>query len=107
MEKERVTQEYKKLGDDIKEQIKLVYPQGFSDYLISYTNKEGKKVTALRFETDEKIYLIRMTIEQAIDIIDADPDYDSEGLLYEDVKVEYEEKHSDIEYLSDNENYDG
>ena len=107
MDKERVTQEYKKLGEEIKEQIKLVYPQGFSDYLISYTNKEGKKVTALRFETDAKIYLIRMTIEQAIDIIDADPDYDQDGSLYEDVKEEYEEKHSDIEYLSDNENYEG
>lgn len=107
MDKERVTQEYKKLSEEIKEQIKLVYPQGFSDFLISYTNKEGKKVTALRFETDEKIYLIRMTIDQAIDIIDADPDYDQDGLLYDDVKEEYEEKHSDIDYLSDNENYDG
>ncbi len=107
MSKLRVTQEYSKLSEEIKEQIKLVYPQGFIDHLISYINKDGARVSALRFETDEKIYLIRMTSAQAIDIIESDPDYDDDGSLYDDVKEEYEEKHSDVEYLADNDNYDG
>lgn len=107
MDKQKVTQEYEKLSEDIQEQIKLVYPSGFSDHLISYVNKDGKKVSALRFETDEKIYLIRMTLEQAIDIIESDADYDEDGELIDEVKEEYEEKHSDIDYLSENDNYDG
>ncbi len=106
MNKIRVTQDYEKLSDTIKEQLKLVYPNGFSEHLISYFNKDGKKVSALRFETDEKVYLIRMTMEQAIDIIEADSDYDDDGSLMDEAKEDYEIKYSDIDYLSENENYE-
>ena len=98
MEKVRVTQEYDKLSESLKEQIKLDYPNGFSDYLISFTNKEGKKMTALRFETVDKIYLIRMTFDQAVGIVEADDDYDDEGVLHDEVKSEYEQKQADGDY---------
>ena len=106
MEKFRVTKEYEKLDDKIKEQIKLVYPEGYLDHLISYTNKDGLKVSALRFETDDRIYLVRMTSKQAEALIEADPDYDDDGNLFDDVKEDYEDKHSDVDYLSENDNYD-
>lgn len=106
MSKLRVTLPYDKLSQDLKEQLKLVYTDGFSENLISYTDKDGKNVSALRFETDEKIYLIRMTRTQAIEIIDEDPDYDDDGSLIDSVKEDYEEKHSDVDYLSENDNYD-
>ncbi|MEQ9404280.1 MAG: hypothetical protein RIM99_11870 [Cyclobacteriaceae bacterium] len=105
MEKLKVALEYERLGEEIKEQIKLVYPDGFRDFLISYPGKEGQRISALRFETDEKIYLIRMTSQQALDIIEADPDYE-DGSLIDDIRDDYEEKHSDVN-LSDNDNYDG
>jgi hypothetical protein len=38
----RVTQDYSKLSEAIKEQVKLVYPEGYSQFLIKFTNKEGK-----------------------------------------------------------------
>ena len=63
--KPRVIKDFEKLDSAIQEQIKLVYPEGFSDYLVYYTNKDGFRVTALPFETDEKYYLVRMTIVQA------------------------------------------
>ncbi|MFT5336355.1 MAG: hypothetical protein ACI9YL_000349 [Luteibaculaceae bacterium] len=107
VQKSRVTLEYDKVNETLKEQIKLVYPEGFSEYLIEYKNQEGKKVTALRFETDEKVHLIRMTESQAIRIIEADADYDEDGVLHEGIRVEYEEKHSEVEYLRENENYEG
>jgi hypothetical protein len=106
MSKIRVTQEYDRLSNELKEQIKLVYPQGYSDFLISYSDKEGKRISALRFETDEKIYLIRMTFEQAVDIIESDTDYDDDGSLNDNVRVDYEQKHSDVDYLSENDNYE-
>jgi hypothetical protein len=102
----RVTLGYEKLSEELQEQIKLVYPDGFSEHLILYVNKEGKKVSALRFETDEKVYLIRMSESEAMRIIEEDDDYDDDGYLKEDVKEDYEEKHSDVEYLAENENYE-
>ncbi|GAA4824546.1 hypothetical protein [Algivirga pacifica] len=103
----RVTKDYSKLSDELQEQIKLVYPEGFSQFLIQYTDKDGKRQSALRFETDDKIYLVRMTTEEAEDIISNDEDYDEYGSLRDDVRDEYEDKYSDVDYLTDNENYDG
>jgi hypothetical protein len=92
-QKPRVIKDFEKLDEGIQEQIKLEYPDGFSTHLISFTNKEGHKVSALPFETEEKYYLIRMTIQQAIDIIEDDDDYDDDGFLKEDVKLDFEDKY--------------
>ena len=99
--KPRVIKDFEKLDSAIQEQIKLVYPEGFSDYLVYYTNKDGFRVTALPFETDEKYYLVRMTIVQAKAIIEEDEDYDIDGNLKEEVKEKYEDKYSDLDYLSE------
>ena len=83
----RVIQDYEKLGLEIKEQIKLVY-------------------SALPFETFDKIYMVRMSKILADQIIDDDDDYDDDGNLKIGIKDKYEDKHSDVEYLSENDNYD-
>jgi hypothetical protein len=101
--KPRVVKDYEKLDTDLQEQIKLSYPSGFSEYLVSYVDKEGKKRTALPFETDEKYYLVRMTVSEAVQIIDDDDDFDSSGMLKEDIKEELEEKYSDVDYLNTDE----
>lgn len=97
--KPRVVTDYEKLSDTIKEQIKLAYPEGYVGHLITFQNREGQSIKGLRFETDEKIYLIRMTIVQAEAIIEDDEDYDEQGNLIDEVKEEYEEKYSDVDYL--------
>ena len=98
--KPRVIKDYEKLDEVIKEQIKLVYPNGFSQHLISFTNKDGMLVSALPFETDEKYYLVRMTTQEAIDIINDDDDYDDEGTLKDESREAYEGKYADLEYVS-------
>jgi hypothetical protein len=98
--KPRVIKDFEKLDEVIQEQIKLSYPNGFSEYLVSYNDKEGKKRTALPFETDEKYYLVRMTISEAVQIVDDDEDFDDDGMLKDEIKEEYEEKFSDVEYLN-------
>ena len=98
-EKIRVIQDFEKLSEEIQEQIKLSYPYGFTNHLIRFVNKEGKYVSALPFETDTKYYLVRMTQEEASEIIDQDDDYDEDGSLKEDVKEEFEDKYSDKDYL--------
>jgi len=99
--KPRVIKAFEKLDTEIKEQIKLTYPEGFSDNLITFTNKDGLLVSALPFETDEKYYLIKMSVNEAERIIEEDDDYDNDGNLRKSAQDEYADKHADIEYLSD------
>lgn len=102
----RVIQDFEKLNSDIQEQIKLVYPNGFSQHLIEFKNKDNVTVFALPFETDDKIYMVRMTVKKAIQLIEDDEDYDDEGNLKEGIKEKYEDDHSDVDYLSENDNYE-
>ena len=101
--KPRVIKDFEKLDDKIQEQIKLTYPNGFSEFLVSYTNKEGLRKTALPFETDDYIYLVRMTEDEAVAIIDEDEDFDDDGTLKVDIKEEYEEKYNDIDFDNESE----
>lgn len=95
----RVIKDYDALDEAVQEQVKLAYPRGFSKHLIEFVNREGKRVKALRFETDEKIYLVRMTIAEAKEIIEQDDDFDDDGLLRDDVRSEYEDKYLEDEDL--------
>lgn len=99
--KPRVIKDYDKLELKIQEQIKLAYPYGFSEDLIRYTDKNGKYVSALPFETDERYYLVRMTYAEALVLVEDDDDYDDEGNLKEGVKDNYEEKYGDLDYMND------
>jgi hypothetical protein len=97
--KPRVIKDYGKLDPDIQEKIKLEYPSGYSENLIYFNNKEGKRVSALPFETEDKYYLVRMTIYEAERIIEEDDDYDSTGSLKDSVKEEYESKYAEDDLL--------
>lgn len=100
--KPHVIKDFEKLDTHMQEQIKLVYPNGFFEHLISFTNKEGKRVKALPFEAEDKYYLVRMTIQEAQDIVDQDDDYDEDGMLKDDVKEEYADKYADLSYIAEN-----
>ena len=98
--KPRVVKDYEKLDPEIQEQIKLTYPYGFAKHLIQYKNADGKFVSALPLETDDRYYLVRMTLIEAKQIVEDDDDYDESGELKESVKEEYEEKYGDMDYLT-------
>jgi hypothetical protein len=93
--KPRVIKDYDKLPLEIQEQIKLEYPYGFSDNLIRFTNKDGLIVSALPFETEDKYYMVRMTVGEAIKIVEDDDDFDDDGILKEGIKEEYANKYGD------------
>jgi len=97
--KKRIIKDYEKLPQDIKEQIKLVYPYGFSENLIKFKNMANENVSALPFETDDTIYLVRMDVQKAKQIILDDDDYDDAGNLKQDIKEQYEDEYSDLDYL--------
>ena len=101
--KPRVIKDFEKLDVNIQEQIKLAYPLGFEDHLISFNNRDGKRVSALPFEAEDKYYLVRMTVAEAQQIIVEDDDYDEAGQLREEVKEEYTEKNEDAEEFEEEE----
>jgi hypothetical protein len=91
MNKKRIVKDYDALPEEINNRIKAEYPYGFEDNLVSFTNKEGNKVSALPYETEEVYYLIRMTVREARQIIEDDDDYDDDGNLRDDfVSDEFE-----------------
>ena len=96
-QKPRVFTSYDKLSTDLKNQLKLKYQEGFSHELISFYDKDGMNVSALIFETEEKILLIKMSQTTAEKIIFDDDDYDDDGMLKDDVKESLEEEYLDPE----------
>lgn len=95
MSKPRIIKDFVKLDPAIQEQIKLNYPDGFEQNLISFNDAKGNKVSALPFETEEVYYLVRMTVTQAQVLIEEDDDYDDSGVLKSEIKEEYEAKYVD------------
>jgi len=95
MSKPRIVKDYDKLAASIQEQIKLAYPLGFTRKLVSFVNAKGQKVSALPFETEEKYYLVRMTVSEAIRIVEMDEDFGDDGVLRSDVREEYADKYDD------------
>ncbi len=90
MAKKRVVKDYDALTEDITRLVKIKYPTGYAEHLVSYTDKEGKRVSALPFETEDSYYLIRMTALEAKKIVKDDEDFDDEGTLkaeFTDVEV--------------------
>ncbi len=94
--KPRVIKDFDKLSSELQEQIKLNHPYGFDKHLIFFKDAKKKFVSALPFETEDRYYLVRMTREEACDIILEDDDYDDDGLLKLDIKAEYSAKYDDI-----------
>lgn len=99
--KPRVIKDYDKLDQAVQEQIKLAYPLGFAKYLIFFTNKDGVKVSALPFETDDRYYLVRMTQQEAQQIIMNDADYNEMGQLKDEARFDYEDKYADLDYMAE------
>ena len=93
--KPRILKSFEKLDKEIREQIKLKYPDGFVTNLITFSKPDGTLVSALPFETDEIYYMVKMTESEATTIVDNDDDFDNDGFLKEDVKDAFEQKYSD------------
>ncbi len=98
--KPRLVKDYEKLTEEIRDQIKLRYPEGFIHHLISFTDKEGASVSAIPLETDDIYYLVRMTKQEAATIIEEEEDY-NEGYLREDINLDLEEKPMDFEDIEE------
>ena len=99
--KPRIIKDYNKLDKDLQQQIKLVYADGFAENLIHFFDKDGIKITVLPFETEDRYYMLRMTENEAVQIVDDDDDFDDDGFLKSEVKQNYEDKYADLEHIAE------
>lgn len=104
--KKRIVKDYDALPEDIISRVKLEYPYGFEQNLVKYNDKEGKRVSALPFETEDIYYLIRMTTQEARQIIEDDDDYDEDGNLRKDFSVDDYPENEEEEEASEDANFD-
>ena len=70
--KPRVIKDFDKISEEMREQVKAMYPEGFNAYLISFTNKDGQLCCGLPFETEDRMYLLRINNEDTGNIDDDD-----------------------------------
>ena len=70
--KPRVIKDFDKISEEMREQVKAMYPEGFNAYLISFTNKDGQLCCGLPFETEDRMYLLRINNEDPGNIDDDD-----------------------------------
>lgn len=60
MNKPKVIKDFSKLAEELQEEILNAYPDGYQDSLILFTDKDGKYVHALPYETEDRYYLLKM-----------------------------------------------
>jgi hypothetical protein len=100
--KPKVIKDYDKLDESIQDRIRENYPDGFDKHLVKFTNAEGKSVSALPFETEDRYYLVRMTLKEARQL---DDDFDADAALSEEIKGEFEEKYDSGESDDEDDDY--
>jgi len=108
--KPRVIKDFDKLDKEIQEHIAQLYPNGFAEHLITYTDpKTGLERFALPYETEDRYYMVRMDeyMESQVDSGDAIDDFgkdDSDDLI--DLGIDNMEKPSEIKIEEDDEEED-
>ena len=78
--KKRLVVSFNNLPAELQEQVKMLYPAGFSDYMIRVEKPNGDFFYAVSFETEEISYLVKIDVK-IDDVTDDDDDkeyYDDE-----------------------------
>lgn len=86
MSKPRVIKYFENLDDKTKAELLELYPYGFDRNLITFKNHKGELISALPYENEESIYMIRMSKKEAQEIYSdlEDMDLDVDGMEDDD-----------------------
>lgn len=75
MEKKRIFKDYKNLTAEVSALLHNLYPEGYDEGdILRVKNAKGETIKALRVETDDTIYLVKLSseLDQAIEDFDYD-----------------------------------
>lgn len=61
MEKKKVVTDYSKLNEELIKLYEETYPTGIAGNTIRFPNAKGEIVTAVRLETEDTIYLVKVS----------------------------------------------
>ena len=74
MAKLKVVIDYSKLSGDLLELFNETYPYGVAGQTVRFPNAKGETVTAVMLETDDKIYLVKLSVSQQHSLTDEELD---------------------------------
>lgn len=74
MEKKRRIVDYSNVPEDILNKLGEAYPNGYEKDIIKFPNAKGELISAVRVETDDTIFLIKVSsqLKQMFDDLDID-----------------------------------
>lgn len=76
---------------EILVQLKNQYPYGYQKYVLRFNNAKGELISALPFETDEIIYLVKINTSGGYHIVDEEDFVDDLDTLAEADELEFDE----------------
>jgi len=96
MDKPKVVIDYSKLTPELNELFNETYPNGIVGHTIRYPNSKGEIVSSVRLETEDKIYLVKLSTRAKEVLSDEDLDEMirplSKGGADDEVEVEAEDE---------------
>lgn len=74
MEKKRRIVDYSNVPEEIVNKLGELYPNGYENNIIKFPNAKGELISAVRVETDDTIYLVKVSsqLKQMFDDLDID-----------------------------------
>jgi len=73
-EKKRMVIDYKNLTDEILALLDEQYPTGFNGHYTKFPNSKGEIISAVRLETDDTIYLVKISAQMKQILTEAEMD---------------------------------
>ena len=74
MDKLKVVTDYSKLSPELLSLFNETYPQGIAGHTVRFPNSKGEIVTAVRLETEDRIYLVKLSTRAKEVLLDEDLD---------------------------------
>ena len=93
MSKPRVIKYFENLDDNTKAELLELYPYGFDRNLITFKNHKGELISALPYENDASVFMIRMSKKEAQEIYS-----DLEDMDFEDDDMNDDKDEGDVPF---------
>ena len=102
MAKLKVVIDYSKLSGELLELFNESYPYGVAGQTVRFPNAKGETVTAVMLETDDKIYLVKLSVSKQHSLSDEElDDLIGKSLSKNDDDIEVESSDDEEEDNSD------
>jgi hypothetical protein len=74
MAKLKVVVDYSKLSAELQELFNATYPYGVAGQTVRFPNSKGETVTAVMLETDDRTYLVKLSVSKQNSLSDEELD---------------------------------